>query len=91
MARRPPLDDPPSESEVSVPDPLSPGVLVASWLGGLCDRRVELEVVPFGAEIRIAGRTEEPSGCLLAGVSRAVELDFREVVDPAIVHFDQGP
>ena len=60
--------------------------LIIPWLGGMCDVRANVAVVQVGPEINVAIHTERADGgCLLAGIYRAISLEFDGPVDPSIV------
>jgi len=71
--------------------PGRPEALVVSWLGGMCDRRARVAVVPVGAEIRIGIETERADACLLAGIGRSIVIQFDHAINLEIVTVEEVP
>ncbi len=71
--------------------PGRPSSLEVSWLGGMCDERVDIAIVSFGPIIKVAVRTERAGGCLLAGITRSVILHLDHPIDARIIEFEEIP
>jgi endonuclease/exonuclease/phosphatase (EEP) superfamily protein YafD len=71
--------------------PARPSSLVVSWLGGMCDERVDVAFGTFGPSARVAVSTKRAGGCLLAGIGRSVILNLDRPIDPRIVEFEEVP
>ena len=66
--------------------------LVIPWLGGMCDERVRVAVVPVGPEVHVGIHTNRAGGgCRLAGITRALSVGFDGPVDPSIVRVVDVP
>lgn len=60
--------------------------LYLQWIGGMCDRSVVIVVDRPAASLLITINTERDfGGCLLAGISRTLMLEFNEPVDASTV------
>src|SRR5262245_30601777 len=71
-----------------VADPADPAVIVVTWMGGMCDLRTTLTVVPTIDTIRISEATEaRPGTCRLAGIIRSVAIRFDPPLAPEFVEF----
>jgi endonuclease/exonuclease/phosphatase (EEP) superfamily protein YafD len=64
--------------------PDRPNTLVVSWVGGVCDERVQVAVVPVGPAVHVAVKSH-PNCALLAGVERSLALEFQLPLDPSLM------
>ena len=62
-------------------------VLVATWLGGTCDRRVSFDFTKDGTEYLLSGHTVRDAGCTLAGVTRSIVIKLGSPVSAESVTF----
>jgi hypothetical protein len=72
--------------------PGRPDALLVQWLGGACDSSVALEFDRTEAGFGLTIHTEQQLvlGCVAAGISRTVRLDFSADVDAGTVAFGGG-
>ena len=79
-----------SEGVSAVPG--QPNVLRASWAGGVCDDRATLVLNKLGAgyELAIHNHPRFTAGieCDASAVTRAVDIVFRQPIDPAALTLD---
>jgi len=60
--------------------------LYLQWIGGMCDRSAAVVVDRTAANVLVTISTERDfGGCLLAGISRTLMLEFDEPVDASTV------
>lgn len=84
------VDSAPSDATVSpgvANAPGAPDVLVATWLGGTCDRRVNFDFTGDGRTYTLRGRTLRDSGCTLTGITRSIVLKLKSSVQADSVTF----
>jgi hypothetical protein len=56
--------------------------VVVTWMGGMCDRRVDLRLEERDGGLRLSGTTQADfGGCRLAGISRSLVIRFLLPVD----------
>ena len=61
--------------------PADPNAVVVHWVGGACDERIQIDVLPEGGTTIQVATTTQPGPCELIGLSRAVRIEFAAPVD----------
>ena len=66
--------------------PADPATLIVTWMGGMCDIRTTLVLVPTLDTMRISEATEErPDVCRAMGVRRSIAIRFEPPLAPDFV------
>lgn len=60
--------------------PGRPDVLLVSWVGGMCDSKVDLQFVRDALRYRFMEHTDRASACLLAGIFRTLRVQLTRPV-----------
>lgn len=71
--------------------PGRPNVLIATWLGGMCDHQVTLTFESTDQGYRLTERTDRSDSCLLAGISRTVVIHLSQPVPASLVTLESAP